>query len=153
MSSHGAEVRVVRLADLKFNPSLDLTQTQEFEPDMARLQSDLTWAQHIVLVYPTWWGRRQLDEVRFRAGAAERFAFKFHAQGMGWDQLLKGRTCELIVTMDTPPSIYRCCLAPPAIASWPNAPLNFAESNASEQPTLDHFAKPANRNAPPGSQK
>ncbi len=106
--ARGAEVRTVRLSQLEFRPALDFSGAQEREPDMARLQSDIVWAEHIVLVYPIWWGAAPgLMKCALERVLLTGFAFKYRPKGMGWDPLLKGRTCELIVTMDTPPGIYR----------------------------------------------
>ncbi len=53
---HGAEVRLVRLAQLKFNPAVTFKEPIELEPDIAQLQADFIWAEHLVFVYPIWWG-------------------------------------------------------------------------------------------------
>jgi putative NADPH-quinone reductase len=105
----GATVRHVRLDRLSFNPvtppyGRDIT----LEPDLKNLQEALSWAEHLAIVYPIWWGgapgpfKSALERVLLPG-----FAFKYHDKGSGWDRLLKGRTGELIVTMDTPPFVYR----------------------------------------------
>ncbi len=104
----GAQVRLVRLAQLKFNPALDFEAPEQLEPDMAKLQADFTWADHVVMVYPIWWGAAPgLMKCALERVLLTGFAFKFHSKGLGWDRLLSGRTSELIVTMDTPPLLYR----------------------------------------------
>jgi hypothetical protein len=32
-------------------------EQQPLEPDLIRAQRDIKWAEHLVFVYPTWWGR------------------------------------------------------------------------------------------------
>jgi NAD(P)H dehydrogenase (quinone) len=105
----GAQVRFIALSDLRF----DLGKPVRFgdgdtEPDLVMVQESLQWADHISLVYPIWWGaspgqlRILLERVLLPG-----FAFKYHDRGLGWDRLLEGRTGELLVTMDTPPFVYR----------------------------------------------
>lgn len=104
----GKDVRILRLADLAFNAATPPDSEAALEPDLARLQESLAWADHVVLVYPNWWGgppgmlKAALERVLMPG-----FAFKYHEKGGGWDRLLAGRTAELLVTMDTPPFLYR----------------------------------------------
>jgi NAD(P)H dehydrogenase (quinone) len=105
-SSH---LRFVRLSELNFDAKgPDYKSHAGLPPDILALQAHLKWAQHIVFVYPIWWGAapgyfRSLLECTLLPG----FAFKYHDTGKGWDKLLSGRTAECIVTMDTPPFIYK----------------------------------------------
>jgi putative NADPH-quinone reductase len=60
-----------------------------------------------VFVYPNWWStypallKGFIDRVFL-----PNFAFKYHEKGPFWDKLLKGKTAQLIVTMDTPSWYY-----------------------------------------------
>lgn len=105
----GAETRVRTLAGLSFDPVTPPYGTEsELEPDLRKFQEDLAWAEHVVLVYPNWWGgapgpfKSLLERVLLPG-----FAFKYHSGDSGWDRLLSGRTGETIVTMDTPPVLYK----------------------------------------------
>lgn len=106
----GAEVRVLRVGDLDFDPILHLgyKQIQTLEPDLLQAQADITWAQHLVFVYPIWWGgmpallKGFIDRI-FLPG----FAFKYRKDSPMWDRLLSGRTAHLLVTMDSPPWYFR----------------------------------------------
>ncbi len=107
--SAGAETRVIRLGDLAFDPVTPRYGAHaELEPDLQHFQNALHWAEHLAFVYPVWWGgapepfKCALERVLLPG-----FAFKYHEKGSGWDRLLAGRSGELIVTMDTPPWIYR----------------------------------------------
>ena len=101
----GADVKYLELGELKFDPILHLGYKgeQELEPDLAEAQRLIKWADHIVFVYPTWWGsipallKGFLDRV-FLPG----FAFKYKENSQFWDKYLKGKTARLIVTMDAP---------------------------------------------------
>lgn len=102
----GSEVREVFLADLRFDPVLHSAyeSSQELEPDLVAAQESIKWADHIVWVYPIWWGTMPallkgfLDRT-FLPG----FAFKYRENSRWWDKYLTGRSARMIVTMDAPP--------------------------------------------------
>ena len=104
------EVRVMRLGDLRFDPVLreGYKQIQALEPDLRDAQADITWAEHIVWVYPIWWGgipallKGFLDRILLPG-----FAFQYRKGKAFPDKLLKGRSAHLLVTMDTPPWYYK----------------------------------------------
>lgn len=106
----GHEVRQIRLGELAFDPVLHegYEQIQALEPCLQAAQEDMLWAQHLVFVYPTWWGglpallKGFIDRV-FLPG----FAFKYRENSAWWDRLLAGRSARLMVTMDSPPWYYR----------------------------------------------
>lgn len=106
----GNEVRFIALGDMAFNPVLrnGYAIAQELEPDLAGARAMITWAQHIVFVYPVWWGAMPallkgfIDRV-FLPG----FAFKYREGSQFLDRLLSGRSAHLLVTMDTPPWYFR----------------------------------------------
>lgn len=52
------DVRVLRLDALSFDPVLrrGYRQVQPLGPDLLRAQADITWAEHLVFIYPIWWG-------------------------------------------------------------------------------------------------
>ena len=106
----GNEVQLISLGNLSFDPVLHngYATIQELEPDLVAGQAAITWAQHIVFVYPLWWGAMPallkgfIDRV-FLPG----FAFKYREGSQFWDRLLLGRSAHLLVTMDTPPWYFR----------------------------------------------
>ena len=61
LSSGGAEVRATDLYGEGFEPELTLEEKRSHlapaasKPQVSRHVDDLRWAQHLVLVYPTWW--------------------------------------------------------------------------------------------------
>jgi len=106
----GAEVRQVNLAELRFNPvgSGSLDKPLELEPELRQAQDDIRWAEHLVFAYPILWGTlpallKGFIERVFAPG----FAVNFHKDSPLWDKLLKGRSARLIVTLNTPPLLYR----------------------------------------------
>ena len=56
--SAGAEVQEIIVSELKFNPSLEFgyRKRTELEPDLLAAQEKIKWAEHLVIVYPLWWG-------------------------------------------------------------------------------------------------
>jgi NAD(P)H dehydrogenase (quinone) len=106
----GHDVRRLNLAELSFDPLLrhGYAEPQELEPDLVNAQRQLKWAEHIVFVYPMWWGSmpallKGFIDRTFLPG----FAFKYHKRSPLWSRLLVGRTAELLITMDTPPLFNR----------------------------------------------
>ena len=106
----GHQVDTVDLASLSFDPILHqgYAGSQELEPDLVRAQQLISQAQHLVFVYPTWWGSmpallKAFIERVFLPG----FAFKYRQGSPLWDKLLTGRSADLLVTMDSPPLYYR----------------------------------------------
>jgi len=101
----GAEVEILRLGDLNFDPILHqgYRTIQTLEPDLVRAQERITWAQHLVFVYPTWWGGPPaLLKGFFDRAFLPGFAFQARQKGVFWDRLLAGRTGRLFVTADSP---------------------------------------------------
>lgn len=106
----GADVRELRLGEMGFDPVLwnGYNKIQALEPDLVQAQELVLWAEHIVFVYPTWWGALPaLMKGFFDRVFLPGYAFKYRENSKFWDKLLAGRTAHLIVTMDTPPWYYR----------------------------------------------
>ncbi len=106
----GDAVRRIDLGELQFDPVLwqGYRQVQPLEPDLQQAQADILWAEHLVFVYPNWWGTmpallKGFIDRTFLPG----FAFKYHRDDPFWDRLLAGRSAQLLVTMDTPTWYYR----------------------------------------------
>ncbi|OBZ13196.1 MULTISPECIES: NAD(P)H-dependent oxidoreductase [Bacillales] len=105
-----AEVRSIDLSKIEFNPNLKYgyRQRTELEDDLIASQKLISWADHLVFVYPTWWGAMPailkgfIDRV-FLPG----YAFKYRTNSAFWDKLLTGKSAHLIVTMDTPAWYYK----------------------------------------------
>lgn len=123
----GAECRELILSEMSFDPDVHAVspELQPLEPDLVRAQRDITWAQHLVFVYPTWWGtfparlKGFLDRV-----LTPGFAFR-HVTHSQWDKLLAGRTADLITTMDTPPLVYRLIYRAPGQQALARATLGY----------------------------
>jgi NAD(P)H dehydrogenase (quinone) len=111
----GHEVRRTNLHDLSFDPILHkgYRERQNLEPDLIKIQEDMTWAEHFVLVYPLWWsGMPALLKGMWDRMFLPRFAYNFHKREHwydlpGWDKLLKGRTARVITLSNTQPWMLR----------------------------------------------
>lgn len=106
----GREVRIVHLGALNFDPVLHegYNQIQTLEQDLLDAQADIMWAEHLVFVFPLWWGGvpallKGFIDRTFLPG----FAFKYRQGKVFPDKLLKGRTAHLLVAMDTAPWYYK----------------------------------------------
>ncbi|WP_287030664.1 NAD(P)H-dependent oxidoreductase [Pseudomonas sp. UBA6310] len=126
--SKGHAVRVLALGELQFDPILHdgYEHSQTLEPDLLEAQREIHWAEHLVFVYPVWWGgvpallKGFLDRV-FLPG----FAFKFRGRLQAWDKLLTGRSADLLVTLDTPSWYFRWVYGAPAHRQMVRTVLGF----------------------------
>ena len=123
-----AEVREIYLGDLNFNPIARTgpAQPAALEPDLVQAQQAITWADHLVFVYPIWWGTipallKGFIECVFLPG----FAVNFHDNSVFWDKLLRGRSARLIVTLNTPSWYYRWVLGRPGHNTMKKTILEF----------------------------
>jgi 1,4-dihydroxy-2-naphthoate octaprenyltransferase len=57
-TASGVQVTMLVLRDLNFNPNVTSygANQQLIEPDIQSAKQTLLWADHVVFVYPTWWG-------------------------------------------------------------------------------------------------
>lgn len=124
----GAEVHEIVIRDLTFNTNLQYgyRQRTELEPDLLNAQKELKWAQHIVWVYPVWWGsvpalvKGFIDRV-FLPG----FAFKKRENSLFWDRFLTGRSARIICTLDQPAWYYWLVYGRPSTNAMKKLTLQF----------------------------
>jgi len=124
----GAEVKELYLGELKFSPFTVATPANpaELEPDLKSAQNAIAWADHLVFVYPIWWGTipallKGFIERTFLPG----FAVNFHEKSIWWDKLLTGKSARLIVTLNTPSWFYRWMLGRPGHNTMKKTILEF----------------------------
>ncbi|EPC03152.1 hypothetical protein L861_22850 [Litchfieldella anticariensis FP35 = DSM 16096] len=124
----GVQLRRLDLSTLDFDPSVQTPSPnqQPLEEDLRMARESILWADHLVFVYPTWWGtvpallKGFLDRIM-----TPEFAFRTCEGGIGYQGLLNGRSAQLITTMDTPPLIYRLLYREPGRNAMARATLGF----------------------------
>lgn len=103
--STGHEVRYFALGELAFDPSLHegYNERQELEPDLQLAIDAVLWADHLVFVFPTWWGGvPAILKGFFDRAFLPGLTFKYHEKDAFWDKLLVGKSAHCFITMDTP---------------------------------------------------
>jgi 1,4-dihydroxy-2-naphthoate octaprenyltransferase len=110
----GSEVRTLRLAELNFDALAD-PRVVKADPasDLLGSRRLLTWADHVVIVFPTWWGTYPaLLSAWFAHVLTPGFAYNYRPSGLP-EKLLRGRSARLITTMGSPRwwnrLVYRDC--------------------------------------------
>lgn len=123
-----AEVKEINIREMEFNPNLAFGYKKRVELEQGLIESQhlIKWADHLVFVYPTWWGTMPallkgfIDRV-FLPG----FGFQYRDDSVWWDKLLKGKSARLIVTMDTPPWYFRLIYGQPGHKAMKKSTLGF----------------------------
>lgn len=130
----GATIETLVLADMAFDPDVHLEspEQQGYETDLIHARNLIDWAEHLVFVYPTWWGnvpallKAFLDRI-----VTPGFGFKFKAPDkLAWDGLWRGKTLQLITTMDTPPVLHRLLYRQPGTNALLRATFGFCGATA-----------------------
>lgn len=124
----GAEVKELVVHEMDFNPVLEhaYTKRMELEQHLLDFQEKVLWAEHLVFAFPTWWGGvpakvKGLFDRAFHPG----WAFKFHEGKALPEKLLKGRSGQIITTMDNFPFLYRLLYKAPGIRQVKDMTLKF----------------------------
>jgi len=127
----GVDVRSLAVTEMEFDPNVRTEEPtdQHTEPDVRNARREIEWADHLVFVYPNWWGTMPaLLKGFFDRTFAPGFAFSFYDEGdgAGHEELLSEKTAELLVTMDVPPLVYRLIQRQPGTNAVTDATLGFA---------------------------
>ena len=124
----GATVQEIPIRDLHFSPNLShgYRKRTELEPDLIEAQQKIKWADHLVWVYPVWWG----SVPAIMEGFIDRvllpgFAFQKREGSVWWDRYLTGRTARLICTLDQPAWYYRWRYGSPSHRAMRKLTLEF----------------------------
>ena len=127
----GVDVRTLELARLEFEQDVltECPTEQHLEEDLVEARADIRWADHLVFVYPNWWGTMPaLLKGFFDRVFTPGFAFSSYedGEGAGHEELLRGRTAELLVTMDMPAWVYRWIYREPGTNAIKRSTLGYA---------------------------
>jgi len=128
VSTTGAELKEIVLADLQFNPNLQFgyRKRTDWEPDLQDAWEKIQWAEHLVWVYPVWWGslpallKGFIDRV-FLPG----LAFQKRENSVWWDKLLVNKTARIITTLDQPAWYYWLVYKQPSHYAMKKCTLEF----------------------------
>lgn len=123
-----AQIDELNIRELNFNPNLQFgyRKRTELEPDLVRAQNKLIWADHLVWIYPVWWGslpailKGFIDRV-FLPG----FAFNKRKDSLWWDRYFIRKTARIICTLDQPPWFYRLVYKSPSHNAMKKGTLHF----------------------------
>ena len=124
----GHEVKKVKLGELKFDPVLyeGYRKIQELETDLKSFQADILWADHLVIIFPTWWSSFPAKlKGLFDRAILPGFGFKFQKGSFLQKKLLLGKTARLITTMDGPLLTYLFYFGAPGVKIIKKGVLNF----------------------------
>jgi NAD(P)H dehydrogenase (quinone) len=115
----GHQIRTATLSEMSFDPDFGQSTFRDapaLEPDLETFRENLTWAEHVVLILPMWWGGLPAKtKGLFDRTLLPGYAFDPRQKRFGLPKpLLAGRTGRLILTSDTPgwafPLLYRNAL-------------------------------------------
>ena len=117
---------IVRNLDFNLNLEFGYRKRTNLEPDLLEAQEKIKWANHIVWIYPVWWGsypailKGFIDRV-FLPG----FAFEKRENSVWWDKLLTHKTARIISTLDQPNWYYKWINKQPSHIAIKKLTLNF----------------------------
>ena len=123
-----AEVAEITVRDLQFNLNLQFGYRQRttLEPDLIAAQEAIRRADHLVWIYPVWWGslpallKGFIDRVLLPG-----FAFKKREGSVWWDKFLTGKSGRIICTLDQPAWYYWLVYRQPSTNAMKRLTLNF----------------------------
>lgn len=123
-----AEIRVIPIGELQFDPNLHYgyQQRMELEPDLIQAWDSILWADHLVWIHPVWWGglpavTKGFVDRLFLPG----MAYKYRPNSVWWDKLLRGKTAHIITTLDQPGWYYRLFFGRPSVNQLKKSILEF----------------------------
>lgn len=123
----GVCVRFADVGSMKFEKNVEIPNPEEqhLEPDLLNVRRDILWADHLVFVFPTWWGSMPgILKSFFDRVITPGFAFN-ERRKWEYEKLLQGRTAQVITTMDTPVFVYKYFYKAPGVHLIVNSTLKF----------------------------
>lgn len=138
-ASSKAVVQQLNIRDLSFNPNLQFgyRKRTELEPDLLEAQVKIKWADHLVWIYPIWWGSmpamlKGFIDRTFLPG----FAFKKKEGSVWWDKYLTGKTARIITTLDQPAWYYRWVYGRPSYYAMKKLTMEFVGVKKTRSTTI-----------------
>ena len=112
-----AAIKTLEVSDMKLKPDMiGYDEEQPIPENIKHAQEMVRWADHLVLIYPTWWATlpamlKAFFEQVFISGFA--FKYKKSKNYVKWDKYLEGKSAQIISTMDSPPWYYKLFVGDP----------------------------------------
>ena len=123
----GHQVRRLKLSELDIPFLRSAAEWMTGEPPVAMVaaQTDIAWADHLVIFYPLWLGDvpallKAFLEQTMRPG----FALRYREHGLP-EKLLKGRSARVVVTMGMPAFFYKLVYGAHSVKSLERNILRF----------------------------
>jgi putative NADPH-quinone reductase len=113
-----ASIKVLEVSDM--NLTLNMTGYNKEQPipeNIIQVQEMVSWADHLVWIYPTWWATMPaMLKAFFEQVFLPDFAFKYKKSEkfIKWDKYLTGKSAQILSTMDSPPWYYKLFTGDPA---------------------------------------
>jgi putative NADPH-quinone reductase len=126
--SAGNEVEEITLSDMEFSTNLQYgyRKRTDLEPDLLNAWNKIVQADHLVLIFPVWWGSMPaLMKGFFERVFLPGFAFEYQEKSPFPKKLLKGKTSEIITTMDSPVWYYKWIAGNTGVRLLKNSILGF----------------------------
>ena len=114
LNSEKHHIETLNLAEMKFDPVLRFGYRERMEEDaeITRSQELIQWADHLIFIYPIWWGsmpslmKGWIDRVftpgiTYRSNPRGSFLVNF-ITGRQFEKLAKGKTAAIITTSQGP---------------------------------------------------
>lgn len=109
----GCDVDIMDLSTMAFNAT-PTGRPGPLDPELLEARERIRQAQHLVFVYPTWLGAMPARmKGFFEQVFGNGWGFQFEPGKLLPIPLLKGRSADLLVTMDTPPWLYSIGMGAP----------------------------------------
>ena len=135
----GAKVKEIIIRDIEFNSNLEFGYRKriELEPDLVHSQEKIKWADHIVWIYPVWWGSypaimKGFIDRTFLPG----FAFEYRSNSVWWDKKLKRKSARIISTLHQPTWYYKLNYLQPSTRSIKWLTLHYCGINPVKTTTI-----------------
>ena len=115
LKNRNCEGEQLHLQSMPFNAT-PVGRQPELEADLVRARKSIRQAKHILLIYSTWFGgilarMKGFFELVFGSD----FAFKYKQDPLFPGSMLRGRSADVLLGVDTPPWLYGWVMGQPAI--------------------------------------
>lgn len=124
-SGHEARICALHAWQGEFLRTADAFNIAPDDPFIAQARADMSWADHLVFVFPLWLGSAPAL-VRAFLEQMGRGGFAVDMTGAGAPGKLRGKSARLIVTMGMPAAVYRFVFAARGVGSIAHSVLGFS---------------------------